>query len=134
VFFDIGSLPSSFVASSSERRGRRLSVEEVRSLRTWLLPSACDARFVVLLKFAADVEPERSFKRGIRLRDVLQVFELSETEGLPLRIEGAGEGLGCETQSSDRESSQRSIVSVNGQEIVVGGLQNSMMRLNPASD
>lgn len=38
------------------------------------------------------------------------MLEFSDIEELPLAREAGGEGLGCETQSSERVSTQRSIV------------------------
>ena len=93
---------------------RALSLEEVRSFRTWpspLLNSDCDDVFLGRTTSDIDLEIARGLGRGIRLRDALHVLELSDINGLPLVREVGGESLGCETQSSDKVSTQRSMVS-----------------------
>jgi len=52
------------------------------------------------------------------------VLEFSDIKELPLGSDAGGEGLGCETQSSERVSTQRSIVTVFRPESCVGCAQS----------
>lgn len=129
---------SNFVVSLGDCRGGTFSLDNVRSLKIlsfdWFA-STRETLFLAVLGPPGGIESVCVFNRGIRLWGLLPVLEQFDIDWLSLRKEAGGEGAGCDTQSSDRESSHRSIVFVyESGGIAVGGLHNGMMQYEIVSD